>query len=201
MGEIQHVVFDLGKVLIDWNPENAFRHLIPDSYERQDFLTNICSPEWNLEQDRGRSWQEAEETLIAEYPVYEPLIRAYRRRWWTMIPGPIEENVAIAERLIERKIDVTGLTNWASDTFDEAENIFSILTRMRGITVSGRVGLIKPEPEIYKLHAETYGLDASRTLFFDDSARNVETARQLGWHAEQYISTEQLQTDLKRYGL
>jgi 2-haloacid dehalogenase len=201
MTEIRHVVFDLGQVLIRWDPEAPYRKLIPDTDERRRFLTEVATHEWNLEQDRGRTWEDAEAALIADHPHHADLIRAFRRNWNEMIPGEIAESVAIFEALVDDGVDVTALTNWASDTFAETEARFPFLSRFRGITVSGRVGLIKPDAAIYRRHADDHDLDPGRTLFFDDNAANVAAARAVGWQAERYISTEQLAADLRRYGL
>lgn len=201
MTEIYHVVFDLGQVLIRWDPEKPYRRLIPDEAERRRFLTEIVSHEWNLEQDRGRSWADAEAALITEHPQHADLIRAFRANWWEMIPGTIEETVAIVEDLIDRGIDVTALTNWASDTFAEAEAKYGFLSRFRGITVSGRVGLVKPDIAIYRRHAETFELSPANTLFFDDNVGNVAGARSAGWQAELFVSPQKLADDLRRYGL
>jgi HAD superfamily hydrolase (TIGR01509 family) len=201
MNEIRHVVFDLGQVLIGWDPEAPYRRLIPDESERARFFAEVCTHDWNLEQDRGRSWREAEAALIAHHPHHADLIRAFRANWWEMIPGAIDDNVAIAEDLIERDVDVTALTNWASDTYAEAEAEFPILKKFRGVTVSGRIRLVKPDPAIYHHHANAFGLSPANTLFFDDNSRNVDAARALGWNAEQYVSTETLIADLRRYGL
>ena len=201
MSEIRHVVFDLGQVLIRWDPEAPYRDLIPDPDERRRFLTEVVSHEWNLEQDRGRSWADAEAALIAEHPEHADLIRAFRRDWHRMIPGEIAESVAILEALIDDGVDVTALTNWAADTFAETEARFAFLSRFRGITVSGRVGLIKPDPAIYHRHADDHGLSHAHTLFFDDNAANVAAARAVGWQAELFVSPEQLAADLRRRGL
>ena len=201
MNEIRHIVFDLGQVLIAYDPEAPYRRLIPDAEERRRFLAEVTTHDWNLEQDRGRDWREAEAALIAVHPQHADLIRAFRANWWEMIPGVIDENIALVEELIERGIDVTALTNWAPDTFTEAEVRIPFLRRFRGITVSGRVGLVKPEAAIYHHHARTFGLDPAYTLFFDDNPANVAAARALGWQAEQYVSTETLRADLRRYGL
>ena len=201
MSDIRHIVFDLGQVLIAYDAEAPFRELIPDKAERARFFAEVCTYDWNLEQDRGRSWREGEDLLIARHPDKADLIRAFRARWWEMIPGPIETNVAIVGDLIDRGLDVTALTNWAPDTFTDAEEKFPILKRFRGVTVSGRVGLVKPDAAIYRHHADTYGLDPAKTLFFDDNPVNVEAARKAGWQAEQYVSTDTLQSDLRRYGL
>lgn len=199
MTEIRHLVFDLGQVLIRWDPERPYRRLIPDEKTRARFLAEVCNSEWNLEQDRGRSWREAEDLLIARYPEKAELIRAYRTNWREMVPGQIDENVAMVETLIARGVDITALTNWATDTYAETEARFPILSKFRGVTVSGRIGLVKPEAGIYRHHAEEFGLSPTHTLFFDDNAANVAGARALGWNAEQYVSTEQLRDDLRRY--
>jgi 2-haloacid dehalogenase len=199
VNDIKHVVFDLGQVLIAYDAEKPFRRLIPDDAERARFLAEVCTHDWNLEQDRGRSWREAEDLLIDVHPQHAALIRAFRANWWEMIPGPIEESIAVVEDLIDEGVDVTALTNWAPDTFTEAEAKFPILGRFRGITVSGRVKLVKPDPAIYRHHARSFGLEPGNTLFFDDNPTNVEAARKVGWQAERYVSSDTLRADLRRY--
>ena len=201
MSDIRHIVFDLGQVLIRWEPETPYLALIPDAAERARFFADICNQEWNAEQDRGRPWREAEDVLIAAHPAEADLIRAYRARWHAMVPGQLDANVAIVEDLIDAQHDVTALTNWAPDTYRETVERFPILSRFRGVTVSGDVHLIKPDPAIFRHHAETFGLEPSGILFFDDNRANVEAARALGWTAEQYVSTDALRSDLRRYGL
>jgi HAD superfamily hydrolase (TIGR01509 family) len=201
MSEIRHVVFDLGQVLIRWDPEAPYRRLIPDADERRRFLAEVITHEWNLEQDRGRSWADAEAALIAEHPQHADLIRAFRANWWEMVPGQIDETVSIVEELIEGGVDVTALTNWAADTFAEAEATFPFLARFRGITVSGRIGLVKPDAAIFRHHADAFDLNAANTLFIDDNAVNVAAARAAGWKAEQFVSADVLRADLRRYGL
>lgn len=201
MTSIKHVVFDIGRVLITWDPEKPFRRLIPDVAERAHFLTHVCSPEWNLEQDRGRSWPEAEALLIAEHPDYEANIRAYRQNWREMVTPEIPETVAILRRLIAAGMDVTMLTNFASDTFREAQILYPFLNETRGVTVSGDVKLLKPDPEIYRRHTEWFSLDPAATLFIDDSAKNVEGARAFGWQAVLFESPEKLRRDLSAFGL
>ena len=129
------------------------------------------------------------------------MIRAFRRHWPEMLPGEIAESVAIAEALIAGGADVTGLTNWAADTFPLAEPRFPILGKFRGITVSGRVRLVKPDLAIFHHHAEHFGLEPGATLFFDDNPANVEGARAAGWNAEPFVSPTQLRADLGRYGI
>ncbi|MBN9025893.1 MULTISPECIES: HAD family hydrolase [Kaistia] len=201
MSEIRHIVFDIGNVLLRWDPEIPFRRLIPDDRERQRFLAEICTHDWNLEQDRGRSWADAETELIAQFPEQEARIRAWRAHWHEMVPGSLEETPGILDQLISNGHDVTALTNFAEDTFIEAQERFPYLRRFRGVTVSGRVALVKPEPEIYRLHADTFGLTPAATLFFDDNAANVEGARAAGWQAEQFIDAATMRADLARHGI
>lgn len=198
---IHHVVFDIGKVLITWDPEVPFRRLIPDEAGRAHFLTHVCSPAWNLEQDRGRPWEEAEALLIAEHPDHEANIRAFRQHWREMVASEISETVAIMRGLMASGMDVTLLTNFASDTFREAQIMYPFLAQTRGVTVSGKVKLLKPDPQIYRRHTEDFSLDPSATLFIDDSAANVQGAQDFGWQAVLFEGPEKLQRDLRDFGL
>jgi len=201
MTEIRHIVFDIGKVLIHYDPHLAYVDLIPDRDEREAFLRDVCSHEWNVEQDRGRSWEEAETEAIARHPDKAELVRAFRQRWHLMVSHAYDEVVAILRALIGRGHDVTMLTNFASDTFRQAQALYPFLAEGRGVTVSGDVRLLKPDARIYAHHAETFGLQPAATLFFDDSAHNVDGARDAGWHAELFQTPEKMQRDLARYGI
>ncbi len=201
MNEIRHIVFDIGKVLLEWDPEIPYRRLIPDEAERRYFLTHVCSHEWNIAQDRGRSWREAEDVLIAQYPQHEAMIRAFRQNWGEMVPHHFADTLEIRDALLARGYDVTALTNFAADTFDQARAMYPFLDRFRGITVSAHLGLMKPELAIYRHHEKSFGLDPAATLFFDDSLANVEGARAAGWQAEQFVGAETMRADLARYGI
>jgi FMN phosphatase YigB (HAD superfamily) len=196
---IDHIVFDIGKVLIAYDTDIPYRVLIPDEVERCHFLTEICSPAWNIEQDRGRSWAEAEAELIALHPDKSELIRAFRQSWHHMVGPEIPGTVALLRRFVSDGIDVTLLTNFASDTFRESQKRWPFLTETRGATVSGDAKLIKPDPAIYHLHVETFGLKPERTLFIDDSLPNVLAAHSCGWHAVQFTGLEALEADLAAF--
>ncbi|MEX6504857.1 HAD family hydrolase [Jiella sp. M17.18] len=198
---IAHVVFDIGKVLIHYDPHLAFFEILPDAAERAAFLAEVCSHEWNLEQDRGRSWEEAEAEAIARHPDRADEIRAFRTNWAKMVPYAYDDTVAILRELLAAGVDVTMLTNFASDTFREAQGIYPFLTESRGVTVSGDIRLIKPDRAIYDHHVESFGLTPGNTLFIDDSAANVEGARAAGWQAIQFVAPHQLRADLKALGL
>jgi len=162
MSDIRHIVFDIGRVLVHYDPDLPFSRLIQDEAERRWFFENVCTSAWNIEQDRGRGWAEAEALLIAEHPSHEENIRAFRRHWHEMVPHAYEDSVALMEDLIDRGHDVTMLTNWAADTFVEARARFPFLHRPRGVTVSGEIGMIKPQRGIYDHHVKAFDLDPAR---------------------------------------
>ena len=143
---------------------------------------------------------DAEDVLIANYPDQADLIRAYRRDWIKMLTHRIEDSIAVLEELVAAGHDVTMLTNWHQDTFVEARGVHTFLDSTRGVTVSGEVKLVKPDPAIYQLHAETFDLAPAHTLFFDDSPNNVQGAKDQGWQAELYTTSEQLRADVQCYG-
>lgn len=199
MTEIRHIVLDVGKVLVHYDPELGYIDLIADAAERDAFLRHVCSNAWNVEQDRGRTWEEAEAEAIARHPDKHQLIRAFRQRWHLMVSHEYPESIAILRALVGKGHDVTLLTNFARDTFREAQRRFPALTEVRGVTVSGEVRLVKPDPAIYAHHTQAFALTPSATLFFDDSPANVEAARGSGWNAEIFTSAEKMHDDLRRY--
>jgi len=198
---IDHIVFDIGKVLIHYDPHIPFSRIIPDAEERNWFFQNVCTHEWNLEQDRGREWPEAEALLIAQYPEREEQIRAFRKHWHEMVSHPYEDSVAIMDALIAQGRDVTMLTNFAADTFVQAKQIFPFLNKPRGVTVSGEIRLIKPDVAIYEKHARDFALDPAATIFIDDNADNVRGAQAAGWQSVQFVDAETLRKDLASYGI
>ncbi|OQM74727.1 HAD family hydrolase [Manganibacter manganicus] len=201
MNEIRHIVFDIGKVLIHYDPDIPFSRLIPDAEMRKWFFDNVCTGAWNIEQDRGRTWQEAEALLIAEHPDHAENIRNFRRHWHEMVPHAYEDSVVLMERLIADGHDVTMLTNFAADTFAEARSRFPFLQKPRGVTVSGEIGLIKPDHAIYDHHARAFGLEPAATLFIDDSQKNVDGAKTAGWQAVLFTDAPTLKFDLKALGI
>ncbi|WP_431321627.1 HAD family hydrolase [Rhizobium sp. YTU87027] len=198
---IEHIVFDIGKVLIHYDPNIPFSRLIPDEAERKWFFDNVCTHDWNIEQDRGRTWVDAEALLIEVHPDREEHIRAFRKYWHEMVPHSYDDSVAIMEGLIADGQDVTMLTNFASDTFREAQIRFPFLTKPRGVTVSGDVGLIKPDIAIYETHAKSFDLNPEKTIFIDDTASNVEGAKAAGWDAVLFTGADKLRADLAARGV
>jgi 2-haloacid dehalogenase len=201
MTEIRHIVFDIGMVLIHYDPNLPFSRFIPDPAERKWFFDNVCTHDWNIEQDRGRSWEDAEALLIADYPDHEENIRNFRRHWHEMLPHAIDGTVEIMEKLVTDGHDVTMLTNWAPDTFVEARKRFLFLDSPRGVTVSGFVKLIKPDPKIYEHHATAFELQPAATLFIDDNQKNVDAARAAGWKAIHFTNPPALKGALADHGI
>jgi 2-haloacid dehalogenase len=199
--KIDHIVFDIGKVLIHYDPNLPFSRIIPDEEERKWFFQNVCTHEWNLEQDRGRTWEEAEALAIAEHPEQAENIRAFRKYWHEMVPHAYDESVAIMEQLIDNGRDVTMLTNFAADTFVDARKIFPFLNKPRGVTVSGEIGLIKPDVAIYERHARDFGLNPEASIFIDDTLVNVEGAKAAGWQALHFTDPAKLRADLIAHGV
>jgi 2-haloacid dehalogenase len=165
------------------------------------FLATVCTPEWNLEQDRGRPFAEGIALLEAEHPDRAPLIRAYRERWIEMLAGAIEGSLEILAELRERGVPLYALSNWSAETFPEARASFPFLSQFRGILISGEVGVVKPDPEIYHIMCKRFRLTPAATLFVDDVAANVEAARRLGFAATQFRGAEHLRAALASAGL
>ncbi len=201
MSTIKHIVFDIGMVLIHWDPDILYRRLIPDAENRRWFLTEVCSGAWNVEQDLGRDWTEAEDLLIRQHPKEASLIRAYRTNWIEMVPHALEGTVAIMKTLIDAGKDVTLLTNFNQDTFKEALAKYPFLDLPRGRTVSGELGIIKPDRAIFDHHVSEFDLEPATTLFFDDSEKNVQGAHAAGWQAELFTDAEKMQQDLAHHGV
>ena len=195
------IIFDLGAVLIDWNPRHLYRKLFDDDSAMEAFLRDVCTPAWNAEQDRGRTWQEAVDLLSAEHPGQRDLIHAYKDRWEEMLKGPIDGTVEILERLDGDGHELHALTNWSAETFPIARERYRFLDRFRSILVSGDERLMKPDPAIFELMLERIGHPAGRCLFIDDSAKNIEAAAGLGFDAIRFTSPEALKSALEERGV
>ncbi len=195
------VVFDIGNVLIHWDPKVLYRTIFASEAEVEHFLTEILPPEWNLEQDRGRSWAEAEAERIALFPDHADHIRAFRARWRETVPHAIAGTVAILERLKAAGVPLYAITNFASDTLAEAKILYPFLaTHFIDIVVSGDERLLKPDPAIFQVLLRRQKLRAEDCVFIDDSPRNVAAAAALGFHALQFTGPERFGEDLRALG-
>lgn len=199
MNEIKNIIFDLGGVLIDWNPEYMYKKIITDDKERKDFLENICTLSWNEEQDGGRSIQEANDLLISLYPDKSAYILAFYQRWEEMLNGPIEGTVEVLKLLkSNNKHRIYALTNWSAETFPRALALFDFLHWFDGRIVSGEEKTRKPFREIYELTLARFGLVASETIFIDDNLRNIKAAEECGIECIHFQSSDQLLNELKK---
>jgi 2-haloacid dehalogenase len=196
-----NIVFDIGNVLLRWDPRFLFTQYFDDETQMEWFLTHVCNHEWNLEQDRGRSFAEAVSHATKLHPGHAEAIAAYDTRWHEMIPHAIEGTVAIFKELVERDAPVYAITNWNGDKFREAKQRFPFLYEFRDIVVSGDEKLLKPDPAIYQLLLGRNGLEAADCLFIDDSLKNVKGAETIGMKAHHFTSPEGLRKTLVELGL
>lgn len=197
--KVETIIFDLGGVLIDWNPLYVYKDLIPDEKERQYFFENICTSEWNEEQDAGRSLQEATDILLARFPEQEENIRAFYGRWVEMLKGPIDGTVEILKQIKEsKKYRLYALTNWSDETFHIALEKYDFLHWFEGILVSGKEKTRKPFPEFYQLLFDRYAIDPTKALFIDDNFRNIEAGKSTGLKTIHFMSPEQLKDELEK---
>lgn len=201
MGRIETVVFDIGGVLIDWDPRYLYRKVFGDEAAMGDFLATIATKEWHIEQDRGRTMAEATALLISHHPEHAAEIRAYYDRWDEMFGGPIEGTVAILRELSEGDLPLYALTNWSAETFPVARENYDFLGLFDEIVVSGEERLIKPDKDIYNVLVQRTGLDPATTVFIDDSLPNVTSAKELGFTALAFQNSDQLREDLVGLGL
>ena len=189
------IIFDFGGVLIEWNPRHFYRSYFNDEEKMEWFLKNICTGEWNAEQDRGRSFEEGTRILREAYPEWTEAINAYYEHWEKMVPGEVAGTVEILQAL-QQQYKVYGLTNWSAETFPVAFRRFDFLHSLDGIVVSGVEKLIKPGKEIFQLLLNRYGLQARQCVFIDDSLANINTAKELGFEAIHFTSAGELKKQL-----
>jgi 2-haloacid dehalogenase len=194
-------VFDVGNVLLRWDPRNLYRKIFGDEAQMEWFLSSVCTSAWNIEQDRGRDWDEAVALLVAEHPDHETSIRAFHERWHETVSGVFEENVALLERLRGAGVPTYCITNFSGQKFAEAKQRFPFLAGFDGTIVSGDERLLKPDPAIYNLLLSRYRLDAGNCIFVDDSRANVDGARSVGMHAIHYVEPMDLAAELRRHGI
>jgi 2-haloacid dehalogenase len=199
MAAIKAIIFDLGGVLIDWNPRYVYRKLFKTEEEVEWFIENITTPDWNEQQDAGYPITQATEELVRQHPEWEAEIRAYYGQWLEMLGEAIHPTVELLRQLKETgSYKLYALTNWSDELFPHALERFDFLSWFDGIVVSGKEKIRKPFPEFYQLLLSRYGLEAEESLFIDDNLRNIKAAEQLGMQAIQFKSPDELKKDLRR---
>jgi 2-haloacid dehalogenase len=195
------VVFDLGGVLLDWNPRHLYRKLFDDETEMDRFLSEVCTMEWHHAHDLGVPPEETVPPLVQAHPEYAEHIWAWPRRSEEMLAGPIDESVEILRALKDRGVPGYGLTNMETGTYPGRRDRYPFLRWFDGTVVSGFEGVAKPDPRIYELLLDRFGLAARTTLLIDDSAKNVAAARGVGMQAIQFQSPAALRNELVAAGL
>ena len=203
MKKIDTIIFDLGGVLIDWNPEYVFLDVFNGNREEMNwFFDNICTHDWNENQDAGYPIEKATEERVARFPAFEELIRLYYGRWVDMLGGPIHETVDVLDKLIKsNKYKVVALTNWSHETFPIALEKFEFLHWFEGIVVSGEEKTRKPFKEIYNITLDKFNIVAENSIFIDDNLRNIEAANQIGINGILFQNANKLIEELKTYNI
>lgn len=201
-GTITSVVFDIGGVLIDWNPRHLYRKIFNDDAEVEHFLAEVCTSGWNREQDRGRPFEKAVSELCFEHPEFEREIKAYFERWEEMLGGSIPDTVSLLRRLRRsRRYPLYALTNWSAETFPIAHAKYDFLSLFDEVVISGQEGLVKPDEEIYMALIERTGLTPPSSVFIDDSTDNVRAAEELGFTGILFEDAGQLEKELTHLNL
>ena len=199
---VSAVVFDLGGVLIDWDPRYLYRQLFDgDEAGMERFLAEVCTPAWNAEQDAGRPWTEAVELLVQEYPQERERIEAYHARWEEMLGGAIDETVEVLRELQDRPVRLFALSNWSAETFPIARRRYPFLGWFDGIVISGEVGICKPDERVFRHLITTHTIEPETTVFVDDSNVNVEAARGVGMMAIPFTGGRELREELVQLGV
>jgi 2-haloacid dehalogenase len=201
MSKIKTVVFDIGGVLIDWNPRHLFRKVFENGEEMEWFLANICTYEWNLQQDGGKLFSVATAELQEKYPEYSDKIALYYGRWEEMLDGEIKGTVEIFRRLKSAGMPLYALSNWSHEAFPVAYGKYDFMKEFDGLVVSGYEKLLKPDHAIYRVLIQRYGVNPEEAVYIDDNKPNADAAAELGFNAIHFSSPEQLKTELRSLGL
>lgn len=195
------VIFDLGGVLLEWNPRHLYRKLFADEAAMEEFLATVCTTEWNERQDAGRTFADGVAELMPRHADKRALIEAFGARFGEMIPGAIEGSVAVLGELKERGVPVYGISNWSAETFPPQRERFAFLGWLDGLVISGEEGVIKPDPRIFRILLERYAIAPASAVFVDDVAKNAAAAAALGLHGIHFRSPQQLRAELVAVGL
>ena len=198
---IEAVVFDIGKVLVEWDLALIYRDLIPDPAERDWFVSHVVTPEWHFQHDAGRPLAEIVPERIAAWPEHEALIRRYASHFGESIPGPVPGTAALVEALDANGVPLFAITNFGAEFWPDFAPRFPVLQRFRDIVISGVEQMAKPDPAIFALAEARFGRPGAAMLFIDDNQHNVAAARASGWKAHHFQTAAGLEADLAARGL
>ena len=199
---IKAIIFDYGNVLLDWNPRNVYRRYFPNDPEAMErFLQEVNFMEWNAQQDKGRPFVEGVSILSKQFPQYADLIRAYHEHWIDSIGKAFTGTVEILKQLKQAGYPLYGFSNWSAETFPFAREKYDFFDLFDDMVISGAVGFVKPEPEIYQIMLDKIGRPAGECLFIDDSLPNINQANTMRFATIHFQSPIQLEKELKHLGL
>lgn len=193
------VVFDLGNVLVHWDPAGPFAGRLDDAQLRR-FFADVDFPALNHAQDAGRPWADARAEVARRHPQHVAALDRYVERFADALPGPVPGSAAVVDDLRAAGVRVLGLTNWSAETYHHAAPAAPVIDRLEAVVVSGREGVAKPDPRIFRLLADRHGLDPARTVFTDDSPANVDAAARLGFQAVLFTDAAALRAELEARG-
>jgi 2-haloacid dehalogenase len=200
--KIDTIIFDLGGVLVDWNPKYLYEKIFDTQEEVKWFLNNVCTSDWNIEQDGGRTIEEANSLKIAEFPEYEDEIKLFYNRWEEMFTGAIEKSVEIQQELINNpNYRVYALTNWSAEKWEKGKELFPFFNDFEGVIVSGQENMRKPHDEIYQLILDRFSINPKTTVFIDDNLENTIASTRNGIESIRFKSPQQLKRDLLKLGV
>lgn len=199
---IRAIIFDFGNVLLEWNPRHVYRRYFPnDEAAMERFLQEVNFMDWNLQQDKGRPFAEGVAELSKQFPQYSELIQAYHDNWEHSIGHHIEGTIEIMRRLKRAGYKLYGLSNWSAETFPLAQKKYNFFSLLDDIVISGAVGAVKPEPEIYEILLNRIGKPANECLFIDDAQANIQQAEKMGFATIHFQSPEQLEQELHKHSI
>jgi 2-haloacid dehalogenase len=201
MSNIKAVVFDIGGVLIDWSPRHLYSKIFKSEEEMEWFLSEVCTYEWNVQQDGGKLFSEATAELSARYPEYSDKIALYYGRWEEMLGGELSDTVKIFNELKSAGMPLYALTNWSHEAFPVAYERYGFMKQFDGIVVSGYEKLLKPDHAIYRVLMSRYNVNPGESVYIDDNKANADAAAELGFHAIHFHSAEHLREELRDLGL
>lgn len=196
---IKNIVFDFGGVLLDWNPRHLYRDYFSDNDEMEHFLTNICTKEWNEEQDKGRPISEAVKILQAQYPKYHEALQLWADKWDVMIKGEIPGSVELLNDIKSRGFNMLGLTNWSAESIQMMYLKYEFFGQFDGIVVSGEEHVVKPNERIFQILLDRYSINADESIFIDDNSDNIKAAQQLGFKTILFSNSANAREQLSEY--
>lgn len=196
--KITTIVFDVGEVLINWDPRHLYRKVFDDEAEMEHFLANICTHEWNYRQDAGYCWDKAIDEKCDEFPEHAENIKLYKERWPEMVAGGVDGSVEVLLKLKEKGWPIYAITNYHQDTFALSQKLWPFLTAFDGVVVSGEEKICKPEPRIYEILFERYNLTPENCVFIDDRKENIEGAEKAGMTGILFENPHQMKAELEK---